>query len=184
MSPVDAFSEYRRFLDYLSRRRRDRSGDEDEDDGNGRSNAGPPPSWDGATPFKDYLIRAKLWLATTKVKPRSRGPLLLKNLSSTPFDDLKYLAKDDSWLASTHNGEQLLKIMGTKDLYGEDEREDMLQSLLKITYTLRRQKAEGHRELFSRWSNAVRKIKEHNIELRRISWISPHDGSSIDNRRS
>lgn len=29
--------------------------------------------WDGTTPWEDYHIRAKLWLATTKAKPRMRG---------------------------------------------------------------------------------------------------------------
>lgn len=41
-----------------------------EDEGDGRSGApGPPPSWDGTGVFEDYLIKAKLWIATTKAKP-------------------------------------------------------------------------------------------------------------------
>ena len=51
------------------------------DDG-GRTNAGPPPEWDGTNlGFQDYAIKAKLWLATTRSKPRMRGPLLLQKLS-------------------------------------------------------------------------------------------------------
>ena len=75
-------------------RRRD---DEDEDDGGNdfRTNAGPPPAWDGSQcPFEDYLIRARLWISTTKAKARTRGPLLLKALSDTPFQDFKHLAKE------------------------------------------------------------------------------------------
>ena len=46
------------------RPRRDRSDDESErDNGGNGSNAGPAPSWDGTTAFKDYQIRARLWLA-------------------------------------------------------------------------------------------------------------------------
>ena len=78
------------------RPRRDRDDDEeDEREPGDRGYSGPTPSWDGTT-FQDYITTAKLWLATTKTKPRSRGPMLLKNLTGTPSDDLKYLAKDRS----------------------------------------------------------------------------------------
>ena len=114
-----------------------------EDNTTGRSNAGPPPTWDGVSEaFRDYEIRAKLWLATTKVRPQARRPLLLMNLSSTPFDDLKHLARDPLWMQSSTNGEELLQEMATKELYGEDEREEMINTLAKLTYTLRRQKNE------------------------------------------
>ena len=143
-SPQDA-QEYRQFLRYLNQERgrtprRDR--EDDGDDGGGRSNAGPPPTWDGESPFKDYKIRARLWLATTKVKPKSRGPMLLRSRTGTPFDDLKYLAQDDAWMESAENGNQLLRLMSSKELYGEDEREEMLNSLVKVTYTLRRYRRE------------------------------------------
>ncbi|CAE7370323.1 unnamed protein product [Symbiodinium necroappetens] len=168
-SPTDA-AEYRQFLQFLNRRGGARRGraeadDEDDDDKDSRSNAGPPPTWDGSTPFRDYVIRARLWLATTKTKPQSRGPMLLRNLSGVPFDDMKYLAKDDKWMKSKDNGEKLLKVMDTRELYGDDEREDMLNSLFKITYATRRQKNEGHKEFFSRWEIAIRKLSEHNITL-------------------
>ena len=55
------------------------------------------------------------------------------------------------------NGEKLLKAMDTRELYGDDEREDMLNSLFKITYATRRQKNESHKEFFSRWELAIRK---------------------------
>ena len=167
--PADA-AEYRQFLQFLNRRNerrrtRDADDDEEDDDRESRSNAGPPPTWDATTPFKDYLIRARLWLATTKAKPSSRGPSLLRNLSGVPFDDMKYLAKSDSWMKAKDNGEQLLKAMDTRELYGDDEREDMLNSLFKITYSVRRGKTEGHKEFFSRWELAIRKLSEHNITL-------------------
>ena len=145
--------EYEGFLRFLrqsqSRRGRlPRDASEDEDGISDRTNAGPPPSWDGNTSFKDYLIRAKLWMVTTKTKPRARGPLLLKNLSGIPFDSMKYLARDDAWLKDEHNGEKLLKLMDTKELFGEDDREDMLASLVKITYGLRRAKNEDYQSFF------------------------------------
>ncbi|CAE7337730.1 unnamed protein product [Symbiodinium sp. CCMP2456] len=115
--------------------------------------------------FRDYEIRAKLWLATTKVRPQARGPLLLKNLSSTPFDDLKHLARDSSWMQSSTNGEELLQQMSTKELYGEDEREEMINTLAKVTYTLRRQRNEGHKAFFARWELQIRKLNEHKVVL-------------------
>ena len=115
--------------------------------------------------LRDYEVRAKLWLATTKVKARARGPMLLKSLTGTPFDDLKYLAKDDEWMQSDENGARLLKLMNTKELYGEDEREEMINTLVKVTYTLRRSRGEAYKAFFARWDNAVRKLSEHKVEL-------------------
>ena len=78
--------EYRQFLEHLRRSRRSRPSrtqrsDRSDDDaaggsgGGDRSNAGPPPTWDGTTAFKDYAIRVRLWLATTKVLRRAVGAL-------------------------------------------------------------------------------------------------------------
>ena len=68
-------------------------------------------------------------------------------------------------MKATDNGEKLLKAMDTRELYGDDEREDMLNSLFKITHATRRQKNESHKEFFSRWELAIRKLSEHNITL-------------------
>ena len=162
-------ADFESFLRFMRNRRPPGRGRRDDSDDDGRSddrtNAGPPPSWDGASGFKDYLIRARLWLATTKTKAKARGPLLLKNLTGVPFDSMKYLAKDDSWLRSDDNAEQMLKLMDTKELFGDDDREDMLSSLVKITYGLRRGKGEEHQTFFTKWDNAVRKLDEHAIKL-------------------
>ena len=91
--------------------------------------------------------------------------MLLKSLTGTPFDDLKHLAKDDAWMQNEKNGEMLLAQMDTKELYGEDAREDMLNTLVKITYTLRRAKGETHKLFFSRWDNQVRRLSEHSVTL-------------------
>ena len=91
--------------------------------------------------------------------------MLLKSLSGTPFDDLKHLAKDASWMNDENNGELLLSRMDSKELYGEDAREDVLNTLLKITYTLRRAKGENHKLFFSRWDNQVRRLGEHSVTL-------------------
>lgn len=89
------------------RRRRTSSVDSDRHDDDGRTNAGPAPEWDGESlAFQDYVIKARLWLATTRSKPRTRGPLLLSKLSKTPFETMKFLAKDNNWMQSETNGEE------------------------------------------------------------------------------
>ena len=74
-------------------RRQESSDGSDGGGGGGRTNAaGPPPDWDGESlGFQDYLIKARLWLATTKSKPRTRGPLLLSKLTKVPFETMKFL---------------------------------------------------------------------------------------------
>ena len=104
---LTGFEEFLRRRGAIGRRAGRRADDDDdegeEESGGTRSNAGPPPQWDGTTAFRDYEIRARLWLATTKVKAKARGPSLLRNLSGTPFDDLKHLAKDATWMQSEDN---------------------------------------------------------------------------------
>ena len=124
-----------------------------EDDLDDRTNAGPAPAWDGTTSFQDYLVRAKIWVSTTRAPSRTRGPLLLKALTDTPFDTFKYLAKDDRWLSSTDNAGSLLKLMDSKDYYGEEEREDMLSAFARLTFHLRR-----GRSLLAKFDSAERKV--------------------------
>ena len=144
---------------YTSRHQDDNESDHE------RTNAGPPPTFDGTTDFKDYKIRARLWLSTTKSKPRTRGPLLLKNLSGSAFDNFQWLANDDSWLNASDNGETLLAKMNTREYYGEDSREDMLNCLGRLTYQLERSKGENQRDFCARFEIAVRKVRDHGVQL-------------------
>ena len=147
-------------------RRRDRDDDEDDGGEGFRTNAGPPPAWDGAQcPFEDYLIRARIWIATTKARAQTRGPLLLKALSDTPFQDFKHLAKDPAWLTDPENAEILLKRMDSPEFYGDDQEEHLLASLARITYHLKRQKNETARQFLGRWEAAERKVAEHKVSL-------------------
>ena len=142
--------------------------DEDDEDGDSsfRTNAGPPPAWDGtSTPFEDYLIRAKLWVSTTKARPRTRGPLLLKALADTPFQDFKHLAKDVAWLQDPTNADILLDKMNTPEYYGDDQEEHLLASLARVTYHMKRQRQESARQFLARWEAAERKVAEHKVNL-------------------
>eukprot|EP00435_Cladocopium_sp_Y103_P011110 s283_g2.t2 len=164
MTETEQFRLFQRFMESQARGRRATMADESEGElagGEGRGSAGPPPEWDGQTPFEDFLIRAKLWIATTKSKPTARGPLLLKALKGPPFESFKHLAKDASWLSSATNAEELLRKMDTPDYFGDDKEEHLLASLSRITYHMKRQKQESWREYFARWESALRKVREH-----------------------
>ena len=80
-SDREAFARFQRFLQMerdegrgplRQRRRREREDEEGDESGEGRGASGPPPAWDGQTPFEDYHIKAQLWIAT---KAKSRGIL-------------------------------------------------------------------------------------------------------------
>ncbi|CAE7232206.1 RE1 [Symbiodinium sp. CCMP2456] len=178
----DEQAEYEQFRRWMQIRERERHGrrrgrdsrepsrrrdDDDDEFGNdSRANAGPPPPWDGTeSPFEDYLIRARIWVNTTKARAKARGPLLLKALSGTPFQDFKYLAKDLSWLADPDNAEILLSKMDSPEYYGDDQDEHLLASLARITYHLKRQKSESARQFLGRWEAAERKVHEHKVNL-------------------
>ena len=140
--------------------------DESEEDDDGRSGApGPPPSWDGTGVFEDYMIKAQLWIATTKSKPKMRGPLLLKALTSTPFETFKHYAQDKAWLADPQGAERLLEDMNRPEHYGDDRQEHMLAAMSRITFHLKRQRGEHWRDFFARWETAQRKVHEHKIHL-------------------
>ena len=140
--------------------------DESEDEDDGRSGApGPPPSWDGTGVFEDYMIKAQLWIATTKSKPKMRGPLLLKALTSTPFETFKHYAQDKVWLADPKGAEKLLEDMNRPEHYGDDRQEHMLAAMSRITFHLKRQRGEHWRDFFARWETAQRKVHEHKIRL-------------------
>ena len=104
-------------------------------------------------------------MVTTKSRPCTRGPLLLQRLSGVAFNTMKYLAKDAKWMASEKNGDTLLDLMDEEENFGEDRDEDLLSSLAKVTFHLRRTRDETHRAFFNKWDNAMRKVAEHKVNL-------------------
>ena len=158
----------RRQVDGRGRRGR-RGGGRDEDDvedsSAGKGGGPQPPEWDGQSSFQDWLIKARLWLATTRYKPCAQGPIILQRLSGQPFQSLKHYANDARWLKDDRNGHKLLDVMDTPELFGEDREEELLASLSKLTYHIRRNKDETCRAFFTRWDDAVRKTQEHKVSL-------------------
>ena len=131
--------EYRQFL--RSRRsgghRRDGRQKDDSDDEKGYNKSGStnPPEWDGASvPFQDWLIKAKLWVATTRVNPQYQGPLILSKLSGPAFQAFKHWSKDEAWLSSKDGGNRLLQAMDRLEYFGEDKDEEMIASMARLTY--------------------------------------------------
>ena len=91
--------------------------------------------------------------------------MLLQKLSKTPFETMKHLAKDRQWMESDRNGEELLEFMDLPENFGDDRDEDLLSALAKVTYHLRKNNNESHRQFFNRWEQAMRKVKEHGVTL-------------------
>ena len=150
------------------RRGDDHGGLRGEEDGEwkGGGNHSKPPEWDGeAIPFQDWLIKARLWLATTKVRKKTQGPMILQGLSGVAFQTFKHWAKDVEWLQNEDGGVVLLEAMNLPENFGEDRDEDLLSALAKITYHLRRERHEDHRTFFNRWEEALRRVSEHGVVL-------------------
>lgn len=158
--------EKRKSSDRRGRRRDDDESDDDRGGGHKGSGGGQPPEWDGTSvPFQDWLIKARLWLATTRVKARAHGPMILQKLGGQPFQSFKHWAKDPKWLVDEQGGHKLSAAMDTPEFFGEDTEEELLAALAKVTYHLRRNRDESCRQFFTRWDDAVRKIQEHRVQL-------------------
>ena len=149
------------------RRGRRGGGEESDDDRSTQRGSGaPPPEWDGQSqPFQDWLIKANLWLATTKSRPRTQGPMLLQRLSGQAFQSFKHWAKDPAWLADPDGGRKLLDAMNQPEYFGEDKEEELLSALAKLTYHVKRNKDESCKAFFVRWDDCVRKVAEHKVVL-------------------
>ena len=75
-----------------------------------KGSIGPPPCYDGSREpgvFEEYRIRAKLWLFTTNIDARARGPRMLQALSGKAFESVKHLIDDQDWLDAQDNGDRL-----------------------------------------------------------------------------
>ena len=146
---------------------RDRDRDSGDEGGDSRSGGNHnPPEWNGVSQsFQDWLIKARLWIATTKAKPRSQGPLILQRLSGQPFQSFKHWARDASWLQDERGGHRLLDAMNSPEHFGEDREEELLSALSRVTYHMKRGREENIRGFLARWEDALRKVAEHHVVL-------------------
>ena len=129
---------------------------------------GPPPSYDGnreAGVFEEFRIRAKLWLYSTNVESRAKGPRLLQALSGKAFESVRHLIDDAEWLEAPDNGEQLLELLSKPEYYSKEELESLYQSMHKLFYSDLRKDDDDLPAFRSRFDQAVRKIKKHRVEL-------------------
>jgi len=114
----------------------------------------PPPEWNGENPnFQDWLIKARLWLATTRTKPKSRPDDFTEALRTTvPVSEALGKGQDVAL-----RREEWPEDFGP---FGEDREEEFLAALAKLTYHLKRGRDEQCRPFFARWDGAVKKIQE------------------------
>ena len=73
--------------------------------------------------WEEYKIRARLWLMTTTIEEKARGPRLLQALTGHAFELMKHMAESDEWLEDPENGKLLLEEMGKPSFFGKEELE-------------------------------------------------------------
>ena len=169
------------------RSRRASDGDEDEDEedessvpsssGRDRNSVsderkkgsyGPPPTYDGSREpgvFEEYRVRARLWLFSTNVEARARGPRLMQALSRKAFESVRHLIDDDTWLDAADNGEQLVDLLAKPEYYGKEELESLYHAMHKLFYSELRRDDDDLPSFRSRFEQAVRKVKKHRVDL-------------------
>eukprot|EP00435_Cladocopium_sp_Y103_P069743 s367_g33.t2 len=133
-----------------------------------KGSIGPPPSYDGSREpgvFDEFRIRAKLWLFTTNIECRARGPRLLQALSGKAFESVKHLIDDQSWLDAQDNGDQLLELLSKPEYYGKEELESLYHAMFKLFFSELRKADDDLPAFRSRFEQAVRKVKKHKVEL-------------------
>eukprot|EP00435_Cladocopium_sp_Y103_P058091 s251_g20.t1 len=163
--------------------RRNNEEDEDEEDSSHSSSVdrssrsasdykkgsiGPPPTYDGNREpgmFEEFRIRAKLWLFSTNIEARARGPRLMQALSGRAFESVRHLIDDSDWLDAPDNGEKLLELLSQPEYYGKEELESMYQSMHKLFFSDLRRDDDDLPAFRSRFEQAYRKVKKHKIEL-------------------
>lgn len=129
---------------------------------------GPPPTYNGnrgAGIFEEYRVRAKLWLHTTPLDSRARGPRLLQALTDKAFESCRHLIDDQDWLDSPDNGTKLLELLNQPEYFGKEELESLYHSMNKLFYEELRKADDDLASFRSRFEEAVRKLRRHKIEL-------------------
>ena len=124
-----------------------------------KGSIGPPPSYDGSRQpgvFEEFRIRAKLWLFTTNIECRARGPRLLQALSGKAFESVKHLIDDQDWLDATDNGDQLLEMLSRPEYYGKEELESLYHAMYKLFFSELRKEDDDLPAFRSRFEQAVR----------------------------
>ena len=125
----------------------------------------PPPTYDGSKEpgvFDDYKIKAKLWLRTSNLDDNMKGARLLQGLSGRAFDQMKYLAEDESWLDSEDGGDQLILLMNSDKHFGKLSDEELAQKLL---FDRMKDKEDDPASLRAKFYEQVRKLKKMKIEF-------------------
>eukprot|EP00435_Cladocopium_sp_Y103_P021732 s1406_g5.t1 len=128
-----------------------------------KGSAGPLPVYDGSREpgvFEEFRVRARLWLFTTNLENKARGPRLLQALSGKAFESVKHLIDDEQWLASPDNGEKLIALLAKPEYYGKEELESLYHAMHKLFYSELRKPDDDLPAFRSRFEQAVRKIQK------------------------
>ena len=135
---------------------------------NRKGSTGPPPTYDGSREpgvFEEFRVRSRLWLVTTNLEPRARGPRLMQALSGKAFESVRHLIDDQEWLDSPNNGDKLIELLARPEYYGKEELESLYHAMHKLFYSDLRRDDDDLPAFRSRFEQAVRKIKKHHVSL-------------------
>ena len=134
----------------------------------GNSGVGPPPAYNGDRSigvYEEYKIRARLWLRTTTIEEKARGPRLLQALTGAAFESMKHLAESDEWMDDHQNGQILLDEMSKPNNFGREDIESLWSALQKLFFTKLRLDDDDMVSFRTRFEESVRKVKKHGVEL-------------------
>ena len=110
-------------------------------------------------------MRAKLWLFSTNLDNRAKGPRLMQALTGRACESVKHMIDDPKWLESEDNGEKLLEILAKPEYYGKEELESLYLAMNKLFYSDLKKEEDDLPAFRSRFEQAVRKICKHHVEL-------------------
>ncbi|CAE7564918.1 CRNKL1 [Symbiodinium microadriaticum] len=113
---------------------------------------------------QDVLTQASLLAFETSggrptlqaAEPGGQGEIVMMMRKMNENQAIEDIPDRQEWMSDPDSGEKLLKIMDIKELCSEDNRDDMINTLVKITNTLRRTKGESNKAFFARMALALR----------------------------
>ena len=133
-----------------------------------KGDAGPPPIFSGlleAGKLESYLLRATLWLSTTRLEGCSRGARLLQALEGAAWEACKHLVKNEEFMKDEDNGQKLLTILQGEDMYGLPHTQKLLYDFKKLLSVVKRKKSERNQEFMPRWRDAKEQVEAHGVKL-------------------
>lgn len=89
----------------------------------------------------------------------------MQSLTGKAFESVKHMIDDSAWMEPSSNGEKLLELLSKPEYYGREELEALYLAMNKLFYSDLRKEDDDLAAFRSRFDQAVRKIRKHQVEL-------------------